>query len=432
MVFAGDNGNFNNLQESRLRFVVEDQASKKIAAIESQVSKLSTAATGLKFATDAVKPALGGINFVVEKFRQKLLELPKSLENAIAKIRLTESIFTKLNITLLGFKGLLEVRKGFKEVNLELTGVNRSLKLLDDNTGALDKLAQLKTFREPTGLLALFGKEGQSNITKAVSQYNNFNEALSRLNTVFLNNDEEIRKSGLTIDEYGKRIQDLVSKDLKNAVSSTEALAGAYEVASGGFKKAADNSQVLTAGLKLATSAQADNASTLRLLVQTLKAYDLGAEKAADTAAKLYAIVENGITTISELNIGFAQTAGVAAQAGISVDELGGLVSELTKATSTPIALTQIQALARVISSGRLQENADKLNLTINGARLQLSAADIKANGLVNTFKALKEATQGNSETLVKLTQDFNAYKALVGVVSKDLDRFSNLISQKI
>lgn len=458
MVFAGgDGGTISdaNFQESRLKFIVEDQASDRIGAIEAKVSSLSTAATGFKFiAIDGILPGLkllaGGINSVkngltgavdsvkgilpgaraigdrLGNVNDELVKIPSFVDTAAKRFLVFESILTKVNIAFLAVKAGFEVKDAVRDLTLELDGTNRALKLLDENTGAFEQLALLKNFKSPAGLLSLFGKDGESNVRRAVSAYNDFNESLSRLNTVFLQGNRE------GIEEFGVKIQDLVSKELKNAISSTEALAGAYEVASGGFTEAADNIAVLTAGLKLSTVAQSDQGGTLRLLVQTLKAYNLGSEKAAETAAKLNAIVQNGITTIPELNLGLGQTAGVANQAGISLDELGALIARLTtEGTSTPIALTQIQSLAKVIASGRLQQNADALNLTLGGARLELTAAAVKANGLVQTLRDLQQATQGNSKTILGLTQDFQAFKAISGVLSKDIEGFANVVSEK-
>ena len=421
----GKEQNGVSIEEARLKFLVEDNATKKITQIESAVSALSLKVTGLSFGFQGLNGALKFATKQYNNFFKATARSPKLLDSVTKGIGAIDAAIVKLNIALLGAKAFLTSRDTLKKINLEIQGVNRSLAVLDSSLGGLDKFKNINSFKNTFSLTKLFNKEGQQSLVNSIKAYNDFNEALSRVNTV-------IKLGQKDLDSYGKRIQNLVSDDLKNAVSSTQALAGAYEVASGGFTDTAENSAVLTAGLKLSTSAQSDSGATLRLLVQTLKAYDLSATRAAEVAGKLNGIVENGITTISELNLGFGQTAAVARQAGISIDDLGASISLLTsKGTSTPIALTQIQSLSKVISSGQLQQNLDSLNATLNGARVKINAATVAAIGLPAALKNVSDALAGNQEKLQAAIGDFNAYKAALTLLSNETNDLAS-ISNKI
>jgi len=139
------------------------------------------------------------------------------------------------------------------------------------------------------------------------------------------------------IKNLSTSIQKLVNEDLKNAVTSIDALKASYEAASSGFTEAADNQAIMTAGLKLAKAGGADTGATMKVLAQTISAYNLSAGDATKVSAVLNQTVQLGVTTIPELSNGFAQAAVTANAAKIKLQELGAAVATLMNELGNPI-----------------------------------------------------------------------------------------------
>lgn len=223
---------------------------------------------------------------------------------------------------------------------------------------------------------------------EASAEYKRFSQAVAQVDSVF--------SGAQGIDKFVGSIQDLVGGELKDAVTSTEALAGAYEVLSSGFTGADESLDVLNAGLKLSVSSGAESGQVLRLLGKTLNAYGKDASEAAAVAGLLNRTVENGITTIPELSLGFGQAAATAKEAGASIESLAASVGTLTsKGTSTAVAFTQIRRFASGITSGQTQSRIDEEGIVDKetGRTLQATKEAVAESSLQEVAINLKANT---------------------------------------
>jgi hypothetical protein len=436
-----------NYEQAQLNLVAEDNITatldKIIAGLDSIQLKATIASVAFKSLDSASKQADKSlINVVINtgKTTTNLSNISKEAKTTTGALGKLGEAFAKLNtfsdkviISGLLVKSIVQVKSAISGLNKELNFVNTSferLALSGANVGNIQVFDQLKNaFSLDTESAKSFGQI-------ALQKYNEYTSYLATVNTIAKGQftkqikeetpDIDVDKAELEarnrIQSFGKDLRRLVNTELKNTVTSNEALAASYEVLSAGFKVGADSSNVMTAGLKLAASSGAEAASVINLLSVTLNAYKLSSENAAEVAAKLNAIVENGITTVPQLTNGFGQLASVAVQAKVGLDDLGGALAVLTqKGTSTNVAMTDLQSLFATIISGDANENLRQYGVS-------LDTTAVSSKGLVKTLNDVFKAIGESPTRLRELIPDFSAYRAAVALTGKELQNFQQVV----
>lgn len=273
----------------------------------------------------------------------------------------------------------------------------------------------------------------------AVAKLNAVESASARVGTILRSSTEFTetgtakRATATDLNKNRKQIQDLLRDKLDNTVTTTDALLGQYEVVSGGFTSSKASQQVLESGSKLIGIAGAggqavDPTATLQLLTKTLRAYGLEASQANRVSAILNGTVENGITTIQELSQTFGQASQVAKTAGISIEDLAAATAVLTaQGTSTPVALTGIQALARSIIDKTPEAAKELAKLRDSqGNRIRFDIREVQQKGLAKSVQDVFEATGGDQTKLAQILPDTLAYRTALGLNSNKGQDFAN------
>lgn len=408
------------------------------------VSNISTQLTNLQLASAAVSAGLpllekglksNASQYLVGAKNAKLLannlgdliEYNKQLGNVLGKA--SNVAFYAQQLATLA-KGAADAYRSLKRIPETLEQMERS----GVSTGSIQGFMQLRD--------AIGGSQAavESFAQVAVSKLNAVEQASARVGTILKSstnfNEQGIAKRANAQDlgQNRKQLQELLRGKLDNTVTSTEALLGQYEVLSGGFTSSKASQQVLDPGLKLIGIAKAggqaaDPTATLQLLTKTLRAYGLEASQATRVSAILNSTVENGITTIQELSMTFGQASQVAKTAGISIEDLAAATSVLTaQGTSTPVALTGIQALARNIIDKTPEATKELAKLRdTQGNRIRLDIREVQQKGLVKVVQDLFQATGGNQELLAKILPDSLAYRTALGLYSNKGQDFANV-----
>ena len=312
-----------------------------------------------------------------------------------------------------------DVQQKVQLVTIPIKGVVDALSALTDKAKGVDlanavgvdttSIQQLELFKA-----GLFGNVEALQAFRTASQINgiNFTLNLTKLNTILKASKEELRNVG---QEARK-----LSKDLNGAVSSSDIVAGQYQIASAGFTNSGDSRQIAEASAKLSVVGFNDFFSTADLVTKSLRAYGLEASKAADVAAKLNAVVEVGITTIPELAAGFAESAVTAKAFGIDLNQLGAAVATITtQGSSTAEALTGIEALFRTLASQTPQAVKALSELSLNGEAVKFDLATVQAKGLGNALTDVFKAANGNVETLREIIPETRALQAALALAAQ-------------
>lgn len=184
-----------------------------------------------------------------------------------------------------------------------------------------------------------------------------------------------------------------------------------YQIISAGAETAAEATETLTAANKLAVGGVTDITTAADGLTSVMNAYGDKVEGATAVSDAMFIAMKAGKTTIGELSGGLGKVAPLAAQAGVSFDELVSGVAALTKGgISTTESMTGLRAImASVVKPTKeAQEMAQRLGIQFNSTGLE-------TKGLAGFLEEIKTKTGGSTEAMAQL---FSGVEALVPVLA--------------
>ena len=277
-----------------------------------------------------------------------------------------------------------QVSAGVKEMSLSLdSGRKKIARFSEAVRSSVVNLRYLAS--------ALAGGALTSGIVRFGSEYE---KALANINTL-------LRDNTVSIEEFNVQLKALAATTPKDLLDLSNAL---YQIVSAGVP-AADAMQVLDASVKLAVSSISEVKDSANLLITTLNAYRGSGLDAADATDKLTRIYQAGRTTVTELAGSFGRVAPLAAQFGVSLDEVGGLLISLTRSgLRTNEAITATRAIISGIAKPTL-----KTQKILERLGIAFGQGAIDANGFTGVMENLLNATGGNVDVLARLFPNIRA-----------------------
>lgn len=184
-----------------------------------------------------------------------------------------------------------------------------------------------------------------------------------------------------------------------------------YQIISAGASDAAKATEILTAANKLAVGGVTDVTTAADGLTSVLNAYGDAVGSATDVSDTLFVGMRAGKTTVEELSRSVGKVAPLAAQLGVSFDELIASAAALTKGgIRTQTAMEGLRAVFAAVA--KPSSEAAKLSQQLG---LEFSAAGLQAKGLAGFMQELIDKTGGSQEQLALL---FGGVEALVPVLA--------------
>lgn len=191
----------------------------------------------------------------------------------------------------------------------------------------------------------------------------------------------------------------------------TEQARAFYQIISAGATSAAKATEILEVANRLSVGGVTDLFTAADGLTSILNAYAGQVDSATDVSDALFTAVRDGKTTVDQLSRSIGRVAPLAAQTGVSIEELLSAVAALTKGgISTKESVTGVRAiLAAVVKpTSEAAEQARQLGF-------DFSAAGLKAKGFEGFLNELLKATGGNTAVLGQL---FGGVEALVPILA--------------
>ena len=276
----------------------------------------------------------------------------------------------------------------------------------------------------------------------AVIAFAQFEDAASFVTTLTSGEAFRFGNANAGIDSISAAMNELVNGPMKNMVTSVEASNSLYNALSAGIgitagkvdefgRSVANTNELLsfmTASLKLSSATGTDAASSMEVLSKVTEVYNLSNLQASETAAKLNAVVENGVTTFPQLVGGLSRTASVAASAGVSIDELFGSIGALTRVMTTQDVLTGYTSLISAIAG-----QGSQAQKAVKELGIQFNIQSVKSEGLLVSLQKLNEATNGNIEKLKEIIPDqlaFQTAQTLMNTSMEDAVEIMGKVSQ--
>jgi TP901 family phage tail tape measure protein len=259
---------------------------------------------------------------------------------------------------------------------------------------ALQEAAIEQRLESLSGKLSDFGKAGLKALGDFIAPSIEFSGQLANVNTI-------ARLSGAELEKFNETLR-TSSERVGFGVAPAAAAAGAYDILSSGFTKAADATRVLDSSLKLSRAGVATSAQSSDLLTTVLNSYNLTADQSALVTDKLLKTVELGKTTVPELAQSFGLVASIAAQSGVSLDDLSASIAAATAGgvkTSSAMEGARSAISNLVKPSDEAQKTFEKLGIRVDGATL-------KSEGFLKTIDKIAKAAKGNSTDIATIFAD--------------------------
>ena len=224
------------------------------------------------------------------------------------------------------------------------------------------------------------------------------------------------------IEGFKKGIEDLAKVTPKDP---KELGAAAYQIVSAGITDTAEAMKVLKESSRLAIAGLGTTEEATDLLTSALNSFGISTDDAGKTAAILFNTVKQGKTTVSQLAQSFGMVAPIAAEMGVSLEELQAATAALTTTgLQTSVAQSQLRsAMASLLKPTKEAKDLfDELGVT------SFKELITKSGGLVGAFGALKEATKGNEETLAKAAGSVEGLNAILSLTGAQSEAFTTTL----
>jgi TP901 family phage tail tape measure protein len=218
-----------------------------------------------------------------------------------------------------------------------------------------------------------------------------------------------------------------LSKELKGQASVVELTAAAYDVASAGFLKTADQTKILEAATKGAVGGMSDINTVGNAVTSVLNAYGMSADQAAGLVDGFIQTQNDGKIVLAEYAQLIGRLAPIGAAAGVGIKELNAAVATITAQGVAPEAA--VTGLAQAISS-ILKPTAEAQKLA-KELGIDFTETGLRSKGLGGFLNEVATATGGSASELTTLFGPLEAVKSLLPLLSGDMKKFvENILKQ--
>jgi TP901 family phage tail tape measure protein len=250
-------------------------------------------------------------------------------------------------------------------------------------------------------------KFGTDSVKAAVS----FDSSMANINSI-------LQLSGTEIDALGTKILDFGANTRAGPQATADAF---YEIVSG-VADASTHMAILEAATATAEAGNADLTATTGALVSVMNSYGFSAEEASFASDVLTKTVGAGVGSMDEFSTALGMSAGLAAQSGISFDELGGSMAFLTtQGFSAAQAGTRLTA----ITTAFLKPN-EKMKKALKAMGLESGSAGLEMYGLAGMTQLLSESMGGSTDAM---SEALGTTEALTGALALNQPEFEEFIN---
>lgn len=310
-----------------------------------------------------------------------------------------------------------------QELDLSDVEVDALVREMNRLKGAVDDTSDRATFMQEvfTGFVRSIGERG---LDLVINSIRGLGQALTDTAQKSIGLANQYTAASAALGTLGADSESIsqalsgVSTALGGQVDTVELLQGSYDIVSSGFTDAADVAKIAEASVKGATAGFSDFATVSDALTSVINAYGLSADDAARVTDNFLAVQNAGKITVAQYGAQIGVVASIAAQAGVSIDELGAFVATATaKGVRYESAITGLrQAISSILKpSKEAQDLAAELGVGFDATSLQ-------TKGLSGVLADLNATGNDSQETLIKLFGSVEAVAAIAPATGSGID----------
>ena len=227
----------------------------------------------------------------------------------------------------------------------------------------------------------------------------------------------------LSIQDWGSGLRAVAEKWGTDLLQLTEA---AYQTVSNQIAQGEEAIKFVESASRLAMAAVGTQTDAVQALSSVINAYKLNVNEAESVSAKLFETIKLGRLRLANLGQDLGQVTPIAAQLGVTVDELLGSIASLTRlGMSSSEAVTQMRNVFL-----RLLRPTDEMRGLISDLGFASGAAMIKTLGLAGAFKAMQDRARGSLDVLTDLNPRIRGMAATMEFTERrGLDRLQRYIA---
>lgn len=229
------------------------------------------------------------------------------------------------------------------------------------------------------------------------------------------------------LPQLTEQVRELAREMGGDAVDNAQ---GLYDILSAGVSDPVAAMERLTQANKLAVAGVTDVTTAVGGINAAMNAYGDAVGSAADVSDSFFVAAKQGATSVAELAQGIGSVAPLAAQAGVSFDEMIAAVTALTNGgVESSQAFTQFQSVitAVVKPTKEARDLAEELGI-------QFDTAALRSKGLAGFLEDVRAKTGGNAEqmaVLVGRVEGLNGALALTGGQAESFARTLDALTVK-
>jgi len=270
-----------------------------------------------------------------------------------------------------------------------------------------------------TVLSAIAGVAIGGAFKEGLDQLSEFNLKIAEINTLLPQTNQVSKNTEMAI----KRLSGAYGKDARDLAKAY------YDIISAGSQDATESLDLLSAATRTSVVGITDVKTATGAILSVLNAYGTENISAMEAGQKLFATVQAGRTNFEELSASIGEVIPIAAQLGIPLEELGGILAVSTRISgSTAKSVTQLGAAFSNILKPSEQSKAviQRLNQQL-GIALDFSAQSLKEKGVQKFLQEIFDATSSFKNQEAILGKLFGSTQALRGVLSVTGENFKEV-----
>ena len=249
----------------------------------------------------------------------------------------------------------------------------------------------------------------------AVRESANFNQGFGLIST-------SVDATGKDLDNFRAKVLDYSKKSVKGIDDINAAI---YTAAQAGIKYG-DSLEFIGRAEQLAVANKADLNTTVDLLTGTMNAYGYEVKDVAHLNDVFFQSTLIGKQTIDSLGASMGQVVGIAANFGVSFEQLSGAIATLTaKGMETSEAITAVKSVITtfVSPSKEAAQAAGALGLNF-------SASSLKGRGFSGMLSDVMTATGGSADQMAKLFSEVRALNGVMQLTGDGMKFFNDAMVQ--
>ena len=386
------------------------EINRKMGLLDSEFKLAQEQMKGYATETEKVETKISYLSEKIQLQNLKVKESATALKNAEEAGKVSEKQLDKLQ------KNYLKAQTDLAKLNNELeenkTAFNNAANASDKMDDSMEKNSSSSVDLASKVYLV---KEALEKAKEAMMSYVDFSVSMDKVKTI-------ADTSAVSYSKLKQGVYDISFATGKGAKDISNAL---YECISANVKTE-DSLQVTLKAAKLAKAGFTETAVAVDVLTTIMNAYNMSADKATIISDKLIQTQNLGKTTVGEFGDAFGKIAGLAKEAGISLDEILAAVATLTSVNgSASESITALKAaLSNIIKpTAEAREEAKRLHIAFGSTALE-------AQGLSGFMENVKKATNGNTESMAKLFGSVEALNAMLQLTGSGAESFSNNLTQ--